>query len=210
MAQILTAQILNRASLVAALAVGLYSPIALARGHDYQIDPVHSRIVVRAEHLGFSHAQGTVSNPNGWLFFDPRDFSTARAEVDIDLRRFDFGDAKWNEKLASRTWLQLESSPTARFVSEHIEPIDEHRFKAHGVLSFRGTSQPLTLNVRFNRLARHPLTLKRTAGFSATASFSRAAFGMDAWKSMVGDQIDLQIEVEAQRKRRPESTETAG
>lgn len=180
---------------------------AQARSHDYQIDSVHSRIVLRAEHLGFSKAQGTLSGPSGWLRFDPDDFSSAQVEVTLDLARVDFGDAKWNQKLAGRTWLNQAKYPQAQFVSERIEPIDAKRFVVHGQLSFRGQTRPVRLDVTFNRMARHPLTLKRTAGFSATATISRAAFEMDAWKSMVSDDIQLLIEVEALRKRRPKSTE---
>lgn len=180
---------------------------AQARSNDYQIDPVHSRIVVRAEHLRFSHAQGTVSGPTGWLRFDPKDMGAAEVEVDIDLGRVDFGDQDWNDKIASRTWLNREKFPTAHFKSERIEMLDETHFKVLGQLNFRGETQPVTLQVTFNRLGRHPLTLKRTAGFSARATFSRAAFGMDAWKSMVSDEIELQIEVEALRKRRRAAAE---
>ena len=195
---------------LALLALALWLPAvsAQARSHDYQIDPVHSRIVVRAEHLGFSKAQGTLSGPTGWLRFDPKDLASAQVEVTLDLSRVDFGDAKWNQKLAGRTWLDQSKHPQARFVSERIEPIDNKRFVVHGQLSFRGQTRPVQLDVTFNRLARHPLTLKRTAGFSATATLSRAAFEMDAWKSMVSDEIELLIEVEALRKRRPKSTDT--
>jgi hypothetical protein len=52
-----------------------------------------------------------------------------------------------------------------------------------------------------NALKRHPLTLKRTAGFSATATLSRKEFGMAAWKSVVGDEVRLIIEAEAVRSR---------
>jgi polyisoprenoid-binding protein YceI len=40
---------------------------------------------------------------------------------------------------------------------------------------------------------------RRTAGFSATTSLSRAAFGADAWGSLIGDQVTLRIEAEARR-----------
>jgi polyisoprenoid-binding protein YceI len=40
---------------------------------------------------------------------------------------------------------------------------------------------------------------RRTAGFSATATLSRAAFGADAWTSLIGDQVTLRIEAEARR-----------
>jgi polyisoprenoid-binding protein YceI len=55
--------------------------------------------------------------------------------------------------------------------------------------------------VKFNKLARHPLTFKRTAGFSATARLSRKDFGMDSWEKVVGDEVQLILEVEATREK---------
>ena len=52
----------------------------------------------------------------------------------------------------------------------------------------------------FNQLKRHPLPpFHRTAGFSATATLSRKAFGIDAWPSVIGDDVELRIEAEAIR-----------
>ena len=58
------------------------------------------------------------------------------------------------------------------------------------------------LEVAFNALKRHPLPpFRRTAGFSATTTLSRRDFGIDAWPSVIGDAVELRIEVEATRAR---------
>jgi hypothetical protein len=58
------------------------------------------------------------------------------------------------------------------------------------------------MDVTLNALKRHPLPpFRRTAGFSATATLSRAEFGIDAWKSVIGDSVELRIEAEAVRER---------
>jgi hypothetical protein len=58
------------------------------------------------------------------------------------------------------------------------------------------------MEVTFNALKRHPLPpFRRTAGFSATATLSRKAFGIDAWPSVIGDEVKLLIEAEAVRSR---------
>ena len=59
----------------------------------------------------------------------------------------------------------------------------------------------VALDVQLNALKRHPLTLRRTAGFSASGTLRRSEFGMDAWRRLVGDEVELMIEVEAQRGR---------
>lgn len=172
-----------------------------AAGHEYRLDPVHSRVLFAVEHLGFSKVLGTFSAPRGWLRFDPADWQSARGEVEIDLATLDLGDAGFNRRMRRSDAFDSERHPLARWVVERVEPIDASRFLAHGRLTWRGADYPLALDVQFNRLARHPLTLRRTAGFSASATLSRAALGIDGWQGMVGDAVELRVEVEARRGR---------
>ena len=53
--------------------------------------------------------------------------------------------------------------------------------------------------MRLNKLARNPLTFKRTAGFSATAVLDRRDFAMAEWPNVVGQQVQLEIQAEAVR-----------
>lgn len=81
----------------------------------------------------------------------------------------------------------------------------ENHAKVTGNLTLHGVTRPVTLDVTLNALKRHPLPpFRRTAGFSATATLSRAEFGIDAWKSMIGDSVELRIEAEAVREGRAE------
>jgi polyisoprenoid-binding protein YceI len=177
---------------------------ATAAPRDYVIDPVHTRLLLSVDHLGYSQALGTLSAPRGRLRFDPRDWRSAGVEVEIDLARIDFGDADWNERMLRRDFLDGARHPVARFVSTHVEPVDETHARVHGTLSLRGVALPVVLEARLNRHGRHPLTLRSMVGFSATAVLSRAALGMTAWKRVVGDEVVVRIEVEAQRARRGE------
>ena len=73
----------------------------------------------------------------------------------------------------------------------------------HGVLTLHGVSKEVKLDVTLNALKRHPLPpFRRTAGFSATTTLSRAEFGIDAWQSVIGDRVELRLEVEATRTRK--------
>lgn len=190
------------------LLLSLLAPLAAtAKERDYLIDPVHSRVLFSVEHLGFSRAIGTFSAPRGWLRFDPRNWAGARGEIEIDLATLDLGDARWNQRMARADAFDSLAHPVARWTLQRAEPTGEQSFNAHGLLQLRGESYPLTLAVQLNRMARHPLTLRHTAGFSAKATVSRAALGMRRWKQMVGDAVDLQVEVEARRGRHRERTD---
>ncbi|PPT27850.1 YceI family protein [Xanthomonas arboricola] len=169
----------------------------------YALDPVHTRVLFAVEHAGFSKALGTVSGTSGTLVFDPDDWASARLDVTVPLQRADLGDAKWNEATLARNLLDAEHFPDAHFVSTQVEASGENHAKVTGNLTLHGVTRPVTLDVTLNALKRHPLPpFRRTAGFSATATLSRAEFGIDAWKSMIGDTVELRIEAEAVREGR--------
>ncbi len=183
------------------LASTLLSPHALAANAHYRLDPVHTRIGFAVEHDGYSHVLGSFAHPEGELWFDPDDWSTARVEVRIDLTTLDLGDAALDARIARKDYLDTRTHPQARFSSTRVEPLSPTRARVHGLLELRGQSTPVSLDVQLNRLARSAWSLRRTVGFSATATLSRQALGMTAHRTAVGDAVELRIEVEALRAR---------
>lgn len=168
----------------------------------FAIDPVHTRIVFAIGHAGFSKAIGTISGSTGTLRFDRDDWRDASLDVTVPLARLDLGDAKWNAAALASNLLDGKRHPQARFVSNHVEQLDADRATVCGDLSLRGVTRPLCLDVTLNAFKRHPLPpFRRTAGFTATGTLSRRAFGIDAWPSVIGDNVDLRIEAEAVRSR---------
>jgi polyisoprenoid-binding protein YceI len=164
----------------------------------YRLDPVHTRVLLGIDHAGFTTALGTVSGSSGAIAFDPADWSEARLRVSVPLQRLDFGDADWNR--AALEMLDAERFPQAVFVSERVERENDTHARACGTLTLHGTSAPFCLDVRFNQLRRAPLPpFARRIGFSATGTLSRSAFGIDAWRTLIGDEVTLRIEVEAER-----------
>lgn len=180
----------------------LWTGAAVAAPATYELDPVHTRVMFMIEHAGFSQAIGTVSGSTGTLRFDPDDWRSAQLEVSVPLTRLDLGDSKWNEATLARNLLDAAQYPAATFVSTRVEPIDAQHASVYGTLTLRGVSREVKLDVALNALKRHPMPpFRRTAGFSASTSISRADFGITAWKSVIGDRVELRMEVEAVRTR---------
>ena len=172
----------------------------LAQAAGYRLDPVHTRVLFGVCHAGFSTALGTVSGSTGMLVFDPDDWRSARLQVEVPLARADMGDARWSRAVLAGNMLDAARHPLATFVSSHVEPVDPTHATVCGTLTLHGVAREQCLDVTFNQLRRDPVPpFRRTAGFSATATLKRSDFGIDAWKSMIGDEVELRIEVEAVR-----------
>jgi len=167
----------------------------------YALDPVHTRIAIAVDHAGFSKAIGTVSGSTGIVHLVPGSWAGASVVVDIPLSRLDFGDDAWNRAVAAGGLLDSGRHPTAHFRSIRVEPVDAARARIHGELTLRGVTNAIVLDAVRNAERRHPLPpFRHTVGFSATATLSRSEFGSTAWGSMIGDAVEVRIEVEAARQ----------
>ncbi|MBW8312091.1 MAG: YceI family protein [Rhizobium sp.] len=175
----------------------------------WRLDPVHTRVLFKVDHAGFSQALGLFPDVQGELRFDPADWASARLEVRIPLARLQIGDDGWRDKLLTRAFFDAADFPEARFVSTRVEPVDAENARVFGQLTLRGVEREIMLTVRLNRLARHPLTFRRTAGFSASAELDRRDFGMDAWPNVIGQTVQLEIQAEATRTRNDQEHDDA-
>jgi len=194
-----------------ALLLACLLPLSASAADRYRLDPVHTRVLFAVEHAGFSQALGTVSGSEGVLEFDPDDWRAAHLEVVVPIARLDLGDDKWNQATLARNLLDGQRHPQAHFVSTRVEPVDARSARVHGLLTLRGVSREVVLDVRLNALKRHPLPpFRRTAGFSATATLQRSDFGIAAWPSVIGDRVELRIEAEAVRDDNARAPDAGG
>lgn len=179
---------------------GAWAPPAHPDAHAYALDPVHTRILLAVDHAGFSASLGTVSGTTGRLQLVPGSWEGAAVEARIPLDRLDFGDDAWNRAIAAAGLLDSDRHPEAVFRSTRVEALDATRARIHGELTLRGVTRSVVLEAVRNDERRHPLPpFRRTVGFSATATLSRADFGSTAWQSMIGDAVEVRIELEAAR-----------
>jgi polyisoprenoid-binding protein YceI len=190
------------------LLASLSAPMpAAAKTENFELDPVHTRVAFQISHAGFSNPIGTFSGSSGTLSFDADDWTTAQLSVRIPIATLDLGDADWQGKMLDPTFFNAAKFPEARFVSSKVEKTGDNTAQVTGDLTLHGVTHPVTLAVTLNALKRHPLTFKKTAGFSATATLSRNAFDMGAWSSFVGDEVRLIIEAEATRSKQESGSE---
>lgn len=172
---------------------------ASAAAVEYEFDTVHSQIIFFVEHMGFAKSEGEFLDFDGGFTFDPENVEASKVDVTIDTKSLDMDDKVWTEHTLDK-FFDVENHPDMTFKSTHIEKTSENMGKMTGDLTLLGVTKPVTLDVKLNKAAAHPRTGKPHAGFSATGEIKRSEWGMDTALPMIGDDIEIRIEIEAGQK----------
>lgn len=171
----------------------------------WQIDSAHSGIHFSVRHLVIAKVRGQFGRWTGALAVPDGDFSKATVEVAIDAASIETGVADRDAHLRSADFFDVERFPEITFRSRRVEPIAEGRFALVGDLTLRGTTREVPLEVESAGQTRDPWGNVR-AGFAGKTAVDRKEFGLtwnqalEAGGVMVGDKVEIEVEVEAVRQ----------
>lgn len=190
---------LQRALLGTALAAACaFAPATtLAAPTTYTFDTVHSRLTFYVSHLGYSNSVGQLSIAPGTFAFDTADWSKGQVTATLPADSLAFGDAKWDAHIKGADFLDAAKFPTITFTATKVEQTGTNTGTLTGDLTVHGVTKPVTLQLRLNGAGTHPMRKVAAIGFTATGKLKRSDFGVAAYVPMVGDELDLRLEVEA-------------
>jgi len=172
---------------------------AQAQVERYSFDKAHTQIMFFVNHLGFSNSHGDFLDFDGHFVFDRGQPEKSGVEVTIQTASIDMNSEKWDEHMKNEDFFHVEKFPAMTFKSTDIEVTGENTANITGDLTLLGVTKPVTLAVTHNKSAKRPMGKTYVAGFSATASLKRSDFGMTYGLPMVGDDVQIRIEVEGIR-----------
>lgn len=171
----------------------------------WQIDSSHSGIQFTVRHLVIAKVRGHFSRWTGWLEMPGSDFSRASLDVVIDASSIDTGVADRDAHLRSADFFDVERYPEITFKSTAVTKAAADRLRVTGALTVKGVTRDVVLDVEVLGQAKDPWGNERAA-FSATTAIDRRGFGL-TWNQvletggvMVGERIDIAIEIEAVRQ----------
>lgn len=167
-----------------------------AQADTYKLDPEHSYVLWHISHFGFSNPSGKWL-ADGTLVLDEAKPQNSSVNVTIHTADISTGIPELDNHLKKPLFFDVTKFPTATFVSDKVTTTGDHTAQVHGMLTLRGVSKPVTLDVTLNKIGVNPITDKKTAGFSAHTTLKRSDFGINTLLPGVGDEVKLDIESEA-------------
>jgi polyisoprenoid-binding protein YceI len=180
------------------LAVAMAVP-ALAATSTWQIDPNHANAQFLVKHLGISTIQGEFTKVSGTVDLDDQDITKSSVNVTIDATSIYTRVTMRDNDLKSEHFFDVDKYPTMTFQSTKIEKTGDNTEKMTGNLTIRGVTKEVTFDVTGPSAPVKAMgTIRR--GAEATTTINRQDFGVSADPGMVGDDIQIRIDIEITQK----------
>jgi Uncharacterized conserved protein len=193
-------------ALVAALAAGLATGTARA-ADNYSIDPSHSNMGFNIRHF-FSRVPGHFTKFEGTITWDTQDVTKSVVNVSIDTASINTEEPKRDAHLKSADFFDAEKFPKITFVSNKVTSVSKDKLKVDGMLTIRGVSKPVSLDVDLLGTGPDGWGGVRS-GFEAKTKINRQDYGV-AWNkaiegggTVLSDDVDIVLNVEAIRQAPP-------
>ena len=168
----------------------------------WEIDSGHSGIHFSVRHLVIAKVRGHFARWSGTVLVEDGDLGRGSVNVVIDTTSIDTGVADRDTHLKSADFLDVANHPEMKFTGKRVEKAAGDRLRVVGDLTIRGVTREVILDAEHAGRMKDPWGNERMA-FSAKTSIDRKDFGLtwnkvlEAGGMMVGERIDVEIEVEA-------------
>lgn len=185
------------------VSVATFSTHAMAALETFAVDPAHSRVGFSVRHLMISEVQGSFKEFEGKFKFDAEKGAFDDAEFVVKTKTVNTENEKRDEHLRQDDFFNAEKFPVMKLKTKSVKKEGKDKFKWNGELTIRDVTKPVTFDVEYRGQVKDPWGNTK-AGFVATGKINRQDFGLkwnktlDAGGVAVGDEVKIQIDVEAQ------------
>ncbi|HEY4363373.1 MAG TPA: YceI family protein [Bryobacteraceae bacterium] len=171
----------------------------------YTIDTQHSSAQFKVRHMMIANVKGEFDKLSGTVEFDPANAGLSSVEAKIDVNSISTRETDRDNHLKSPDFFDVAKFPEITFKSTKVSPAGSG-LKVTGDLTIHGVTKEVTLDVdEISAEVKDGWGFLRR-GTSATTRVDRRDFGLvfniplDAGGFVVGDHIDITIDIEMTRK----------
>ena len=165
---------------------------------EYKVDPTHSFVEFRIQHLGYSWMYGRFNDIKGAFSYDAKSPEASKIEVTIDTKSLDTNHAERDKHLKGEDFLDVSKFAVAKFTSTGFK-VDGDSAVMSGVLEFHGVKKTIEIPVQKVGEGDDPWGGYR-AGFFGTYTMTRADFGIDYELGPASTTVELQLSIEGIRQ----------
>ena len=172
---------------------------AIAAPKTFDIDGSHTFPRFSYSHFGYSTQVSRFDNTTGTVVFDA-DAKTGSVDITIDMKSVNTGFADFNGHIQGEDFLDTAKFPKATFKSTKVNFQDGKPASIEGQLTIKGVTKAVTLTVTSFPAMPHPMLKKDAIGANAFTVIKRSEFNAGKYAPYVGDEVRIDIALEAIQK----------
>ncbi len=181
------------ASCILAFAAG---PVSAATLQTWTVDPVHSTAQFTAKHFGIVPVLGTIPIRSASVKLSGDGQIPVAVSAVLDVSKLDTHNDDRDSDLRSAHFFNTAANPDIRFESTKVEGTNPKQFTISGDLTMNGQTHPVVLNAQVLASGKSPRG-RSIVAYSATAEIDRTKWGMDYGPMVVGNIVDISLNIEA-------------
>lgn len=168
---------------------------------EWKMDPAHSSASFGVKHMMVSTVHGSFNKLTGTVSYDPANPGATNVNVTIDASTVNTRDDDRDKDLKSPNFFDVAKYPRMSFVSKKAV-FSNGKVELTGDLTIHGVTKETTFHVEGPTPPIKDPWGNTRVGASATTRINRKDFGLtwnkttDAGGVVVGDDVDLELEVE--------------
>ena len=171
---------------------------AAKEGHLYRIDKDTSSVGFCVDSQ-LARIEGKFNEFQGGMALNPVEEKDGQTLVVIKTASVETKSAFIKSMVKGENFFDVENNPEILFVSKRLDWTSKDTAELKGDLTMRGTTKPVTFHVSLEPLAGATISQAEKVLVKATANLSRADFGMTALTSLISDNVQLCMTVEAMK-----------
>ncbi len=169
---------------------------AQAAPETFEVDLAHTYPSFEVSHLGISTQRGRFEKTSGRIVLD-REAGTGSIDLRIEAASVSTGNRLLDGVLKGEDFFDAATHPFLTFRSSALEFEGGVPKRAVGELTMVGTTRRVSIEVARFGCTRLPFFVRLTCGADVTARLKRSEFGMGAFAGLVGDEVLLEVQIEA-------------
>lgn len=196
---------------LAVLTVLMLPAAAFADATTWAVDGAHTTVEFKVRHF-FTQVPGRFNDFSGTIQFDPEDLSSSKVELTVQANSIYTNNDQRDQHLRSPDFFNVEKFPTLTFESTGVSGSGSD-LQVTGNLTIHGVTKQVTVPVSFLGSMDTPMGTK--AGFATEFTIDRKDYGitwnrtLDQGGAILGDEVTIAINVEANKQAAEEEAEAA-
>ena len=178
--------------------IALAVPAALA-AETYSIDPVHTAVLFKINHLGVSTFYGRFQDVKGTYTLDSENPAASSFDVTINAESVDTHNEKRDQHLKSPDFFNVKQFPVLTMKSKSVKKTGDKTMRVTADLTIHGVTKEIAFDVTQVGAGKDPYGGFRS-GFDTSFTIKRSEYDVKFMPGGLGEDVTIIVSIEGVRQ----------